>query len=319
MTNKAHIPGRRPLADGVPAAFTLIELLVVIAIIAILAALLLRGLAKARAQAQGAKCESNLKQLTTAWVMYSGDFRGYLAPNGDEGNQPASLTDPNALPGGSLAQWCPGRQDLASMLSLPSAPPSQPNVGQEWIQLGLLYPYVKSPGVYLCPADNTLANLGFGAMYPHVRSMSMNAWMSLIGTWNGQNTVVYTFTKESDVSTVLGASHTWVFIDENSHSINDGCFIADPGTDTGEWIDYPGSFHNGACGLSYGDGHVEIHKWRDPTVLSVADTLPWGNPNYKNLPVWYGTSQQAINTNDLWWLQSRSTAPLGHPGFRGPP
>jgi prepilin-type N-terminal cleavage/methylation domain-containing protein/prepilin-type processing-associated H-X9-DG protein len=289
--------------------FTLIELLVVIAIIAILAALLLPALSKAKQQAQGAQCLSNLKQLTTGWIMYNVDSRGYLMPNGDETSQPASLHDYNAQPGHSLAQWCPGRQDEATELSVASA---TVNVGYEWIQLGLLYPYVKSPGVYKCPADNN-SFPSFGIMYPHVRSMSMNTWLSPIVPYDNETGVV-SYYKESDLRQ-LSPVNTWVLIDENPYSINDGSFICDAGPqDYTEWIDCPASYHNGAAGISLADGHAQIKKWTDATVLKKwgPPTIEWGNPNFARMA-------PTGSTNDLWWLQSRSTGRVGTSGFQGPP
>ena len=277
-----------------PLAFTLIELLVVIAIIAILAAMLLPSLAKAKQKAQGAQCMNNLKQLTLAWKMYSDDNNGKLVPNGDETHQPSNPNDPAGLQGGSLSQWCPGRQDLTSMLSAANAIGA--NVGQQWIKMGLLYPYVNSLEVYKDPADTMMIN-SFGAHFPHVRSMSMNAWLGDIAPYNNITTVI-SYKKESQLVNP-GAANLWVFIDENPISINDGSFICSP--QINQWIDCPASYHVNAGGISFGDGRAQIKRWRDPTVLKGwgPPAIQPGNPSFTRL--------SPGNPSDLGFLQLLST------------
>jgi len=260
-------------------AFTLIELLVVIAIIAILAALLLPSLARSKEQAQGIKCLSNLKQLTLAWIMYGSDNKDYLAVNGDDAYQPTIL-NLRANP-----QWCPGREDeLAEFTNL-------------FIMAGLIYPYVKSTAVYICPADNTdVLNNYVPTTTPKSRSVSMNAWISPAPQSVqdlGPSTGCIIYRKSGDLGNP-GSSKIWLLMDENPWSINDAFMVCNPQDTT--WVDHPASYHNRANGISFCDGHAEIHKWSDPAVYnySLADAVSKLDPN-------------PATPYDLHWLQNAST------------
>ena len=263
-------------------AFTLIELLVVIAIIAILAAMLLPALSKSKTKAQGISCLNNNKQLQLGWTMYSSDNDSKLVRSAGMAQVVFFPNDPQVQEGMPKSQWCPGTMD-----SLPAATNSQ------LIQVGLLYPYVNNIGVYKCPADRKQ----MGAV-PTVRSMSMNCWMNPIQDWNvvkgytGAN-ALRVFKKQSDIIAPNPAT-CWVLIDENPISINDGWFVCDP-NDKGHWPDVPASYHNGACGISFADGHAEIKKWRDKNVLTLTVA--------SQLPV-----NKDPNSDDLYWLQDRTTS-----------
>jgi prepilin-type N-terminal cleavage/methylation domain-containing protein/prepilin-type processing-associated H-X9-DG protein len=261
-------------------AFTLIELLVVIAIIAILAAMLLPALSKAKQKAQAISCMNQLKQLTLGWVMYSGDNNGRLAPNGGQANCTLPPTDASYLSGGANFAWCPGNMNAFSPFAT------------NYVQAGCIYPYVNTMNVYHCAADEAVFRFGPNS-YLHVRSYSMNCYLSPITAWNGSTHNIY---KDAQF-TQPGPSMTYVLIDESdipvngTYSINDAYFVCDP-TQLNWWQDVPSTRHGNAGGLSYADGHSEIKRWRDSRVLHPPNSNGFlGDPN----------------SSDNDWLEQRST------------
>ena len=256
--------------------------------------MLLPGLAKAKQQAQGVLCISNMKQLTLGWIMYTGDNRGTLPKNGSEGAQPTSANQPNVDP-----QWCPGEME-----SQAAVPGEQTNIF--WIQHGQIYPYIGSPGPYRCPADRSTAAVNtaypFGGKgNPRVRSMSMNGWIAPyqdgLGDLGSATTYYRVYNKDGDMA-VPGSANLWVFMDENPGSINDGWLEENPvGTKANPptattWSDVPATYHNNACGISFGDGHAQIRKWTDQNLIR--DKVD-------------GVAAQKPYT-DLLWLLSKTTA-----------
>jgi prepilin-type N-terminal cleavage/methylation domain-containing protein/prepilin-type processing-associated H-X9-DG protein len=288
---KINLPKQEPqhmkLIKYKRGGFTLIELLVVIAIIAILAAMLLPALSQAKKQAQGTQCESNEKQLALGWTMYNGDNQRLPSSTGNSGIVTVQ-SDGNYGDG-----WCVGRMDQPPCAIDP--------VGSVLIAHSVMYPYVNSTLVYRCPAD--VSTLKGGTIYPfggagtsRVRSMDCNAW---VGDWEGGETIMNPaglaatpFAKLADITRPAG---TMLNIDESPATINDCNFECWPDSTT--WTDIPASYHVGACGMSWCDGHAEIHQWHDRTVLNFRLEM-YDNPT--------GASP-ADGGTDLLWLESHVT------------
>ena len=265
-------PRKSPSRNG----FTLIELLVVIAIIAILAALLLPALTRAKQKAQGVLCMNNTRQLTLAWIMYANDNREFVCG-----------VDNSQTTGGPNNWATNGVSGLMSdyFQCIDPAP----------IMAAQLWPYTKSLGVYRCPSDISTQGAALNPRIdkgkPRLRTYSCSQ------TFIPDNWLPSPQYKWYQKLNQIGvASETWVFIEEGLESINDSAFavkMTGPSDTRAYNIDHPATYHAGATGMSFADGHSIIHKWHSSLM---------NDPNLKN-------SDDPIFVQDMQWFSSVTSVP----------
>jgi prepilin-type N-terminal cleavage/methylation domain-containing protein/prepilin-type processing-associated H-X9-DG protein len=289
--------------------FTLIELLVVIAIIAILAALLLPALTRAKQKAQGIACMNDLRQVMIGWKLYANDNSGNFPVNGGLGPGKGSDNWPTSF---GFANWVAGRESYAGSID-----------NTNWALLidarySQLAAYLTNPKLYKCPADQSQSFGRTGG--PRVRTYSMNQAVGCLPatgsppygqlTENNLNNLGeppgghwQTFAKESQL-VGLGPADLWVLLDEDPDSTDDGGFAfvmpVPPSNIPTEWYNMPSKLHGNACAFSFADGHSEIHRWVRP-----GDIATTTYSAYLGATV----SQVFPPDRDILWMASHTSVP----------
>ena len=226
---------RQPGTTGWAGGFTLIELLVVIAIIAILAALLLPALSRAKTKATGISCLNNAKQLQMACQMYGGDNLEYFMNNDTTG-----VTDPG------MNAWIQG--NVQTYTTLPTY--------ESWIAGGTLFPYNKSYAIYKCPASRAFLKAGVTPV-PHNRSYSVSSQINCPkeGKNNQYTRMAAKFTD------ITNPTKVFVFGEENQISIDNGCMGVHSLATASFW-NPPSARHSNGATFSFADGHAETWRWK---------------------------------------------------------
>jgi len=284
-----------------PRAFTLIELLVVIAIIAILAAMLLPALSKAKIKGQAVHCMNNSRQLMLAWIQYYTDNNDQLVNN--FGGLFAAVEEKNK----TYNSW------VNNYMTWNTTDPLGNSVTNlDGITMAPFFKYSANAAIYKCAADNYVsASQRAAGISSRPRSYSMNMFFGANTPGGTANAAFPNFTLFLKSGNISNPAQLFVMLDEHPDSVNDGFLQTDPHTDISQWSpptwnDLPATYHDGACGFAFADGHSEIHKFKS-RICTILPVLYKPFQGSRQVP--FGQDPGA-GPNDALWVANRASVPI---------
>ena len=289
---------------GGQSGFTLTELFVITIVLAVLALMLLPALGESKTRSRGLRCLDNMRQVINATLMYTHDYHDLFPPNPDDGTTQPGYN----WAAGNVSGGMPDDPPPASSHVFDSDILSDPHVS-------LLARYLGDSSVYRCTGDPRQGlydgnnSSRFGTIVPAARSIAMSgavgtedpSWLSggghsgipnvpTSGPWltgshgvNQHNNPWRTYGSLTDMVIPVPAS-TMVLIEEEPYSINDAHFAFS--ASVARWVDVPSTRHNMACALSFGDGHVELHKWQNMAGIRITSRNAFPGPIPATDPDW---------------------------------
>jgi len=259
----------RSFSEG---GFTLVELLVVIAIIALLMAILLPALNRAREQGKRAVCMSQIKQLGIAWYMYCDDNKEQV-PVGDVWYSWGMLCSNGILGMGAWHEWPHPWPHAPVTPCTPAAAgimqANLPNpVQADWrhaISEGMLWKWVNDYKVYKCPVGEK------GQEVTYAMSHAMNTYPGSAGPGSVARTVILR-------TDIRRTAERFVFLDAGF--AKQGAFFLNydggGGAPPGSFGDHRPTRHGQGTTFVFADQHVEYHKWLFATATATVETGNWG-------------------------------------------